>query len=121
MDLARRDFALVSQWGIGKSGSGVKLFDHLQKSKASYYSLKRLWMLFLPPLNWIPVIDMVDKKLKIDIVHTLKVTSKSYNPKYLAKSSRDKVQTYVPDITGKTSPPWNYGIIHSKLMVSDRY
>ena len=40
MDLARRDFALVSQWGIGKSGSGVKLFDHLQKSKASYYSLK---------------------------------------------------------------------------------
>ena len=42
MDLARRDFALVSQWGIGKSGSGVKLFDHLQKSKASYYSLKRL-------------------------------------------------------------------------------
>ena len=64
---------------------------------------------------------MVDKKLKIDIVHTLKVTSKSYNPKYLAKSSRDKVQTYVPDIAGKTSPPWNYGIIHSKLMVSDRY
>ena len=40
MDLARRDFALVSQWGIGKSGSGVKLFDHLQKSKAFYYSLK---------------------------------------------------------------------------------
>ena len=40
MDLARRDFALVSQWGIGKSGSGVKLFDHLQKSKASYYYLK---------------------------------------------------------------------------------
>ena len=40
MDLARRDFALVSQWGIGKSGSGVKLFGHLQKSKASYYSLK---------------------------------------------------------------------------------
>ena len=39
MDLARRDFALVSQWGIGKSGSGVKLFDHLQKSKVSYYSL----------------------------------------------------------------------------------
>ena len=64
---------------------------------------------------------MVDKKLRIDIVHTLKVTSKSYHPKYLAKSSRDKVQTYVPDITGKTSPPWNYGIIHSKLMVSDRY
>ena len=39
MDLARRDFALVSQWGIGKSGSGVKLFDHLQKSKVSYNSL----------------------------------------------------------------------------------
>ena len=39
MDLARRDFALVSQWGIGKSGSGAKLFDHLQKSKVSYYSL----------------------------------------------------------------------------------
>ena len=65
MDLARRDFALVSQWGIGKSGSGVKLFDHLQKSKASYYSVKIMNAISPTSLN-IKCIDInSDKNTKI--------------------------------------------------------
>ena len=65
-------------------------------------------------------LDLIEKKLKIDIVTTLKMKKTQYRPKYLSKSSKDRVEVHVPDIIGKTSPPWKYGIIHSKLIVSDR-
>ena len=30
IDLAKNDFAMISQWGIGKSGRGVNFFNHLK-------------------------------------------------------------------------------------------
>ena len=65
---------------------------------------------------------MLKKKLKVDIIHTKKIKRRlhGHGPKDLKEISKDKVEIHVPDVTGKTSPPWNYGIIHSKLMISDR-
>ena len=31
--LANQDFAIVSQWGIGKSGRGVEFYNHLKNGK----------------------------------------------------------------------------------------
>ena len=65
---------------------------------------------------------MVNKSVELNIVHTYKYKKSSHHSPYdLVNVSPDKVQARQPDITGKTSPPWRYGIIHSKILVADRY
>ena len=68
------------------------------------------------------ILGLSKKKLKVDIIHTAKIKRHlhGFGPKDLATSSKDKLEIHVPDVTGKTSPPWNYGIIHSKLLISDK-
>jgi hypothetical protein len=34
---AQSDFHIVSQWGIGRSGRGAKLFDNFAKGKIRHY------------------------------------------------------------------------------------
>ena len=33
IDKTKKDFVMISQWGIGKSGRGVWFFDHLKHGK----------------------------------------------------------------------------------------
>ena len=56
------------------------------------------------------------------VIHTDKVKpSRDHKPRDLKHAAKDRVEIRVPDVVGKTSPPWKYGIIHSKLMISDEY
>ena len=38
IDKTKKDFVMISQWGIGKSGRGVWFFDHLKHGKLNYYT-----------------------------------------------------------------------------------
>ncbi len=95
--MANKDFALVSQWGIGKKGRGLDFYNHLKDA-------------------------VLTRNVELKIVHTYKYKKSSgHTPQDLLKLAPDKVKAREPDIRGKTSPPWNYGIIHSKILVADRY
>ena len=37
IDKTKKDFVMISQWGIGKSGRGVWFFDHLKHGKLNHY------------------------------------------------------------------------------------
>lgn len=66
--------------------------------------------------------DVLKKKLNVEIVTTKKMKrhSHGHGTKDLRDIAEGHVQVKIPDITGKTSPPWKYGIIHSKLMIADK-
>ena len=36
IDKTKKDFVMISQWGIGKSGRGVWFFDHLKHGKLNH-------------------------------------------------------------------------------------
>ena len=66
-------------------------------------------------------VAVLEKNLNLDIVHTYKYKKYSgHSPKDLVNEAPDEIRTKQPNISGKTSPPWNYGIIHSKIFVADR-
>ena len=43
-----------------------------------------------------------------------------HQPIDLKNLAKNRVEIRAPDVSGKTCPPWKYGIIHSKLIVSDQ-
>lgn len=95
VELATKDFAMVSQWGIGKKGRGLDFYNHLKEA-------------------------VLQKKIKVDVVHTYKFKKSSgHSPVDFQQVDPDRIRTRQPSIMGKTSPPWKYGIIHSKILVAD--
>ena len=60
--------------------------------------------------------------MNLDIIHTNKYKRHSgHAPQDLVKEAPKRTRIRQPNISGLTSPPWKYGIIHSKLFVADRF
>jgi hypothetical protein len=58
----------------------------------------------------------------MNIIHTdkLKIHSQGHDPRSLKEAAPNNVFIHVSDVSGKTNPPWNYGMIHSKMLISDK-
>lgn len=96
IELTQKEFAMVSQWGIGKKGKGLQFYEALKDA-------------------------VLSKNVKLDIVHPAKYKKSSgHSPQDLVQASPKNVRARQPNISGKTSPPWKYGIIHSKILISDQ-
>ena len=68
------------------------------------------------------ILAVSNTNISLNIMHTPKMKRRNHHhgPRDLRNVARNRVEIRAPDVSGKTSPPWNYGIIHSKLIISDR-